>query len=674
MKTTLFKSFVALLAGLFVSTAAWAQTEEEEVTYDVPTPATLVESELNVVGTTEVLVEQYVRADYTADPFEFDFTEVMTKLGIASAEEFSAILPEILYSTQYFMGDEVLPGGPKLDTLSNEFTANAPGFWLRPVLDEEENETGELASAPYAEADRFYAEAFALNAETCVLTFNVGQYPNQLRGGQSYTASMYIVYADKAWRLHFTFNVLKEDTGTLDEMNKVGEATKIVEQEPKSDYSTVAVPIDIEAIAAELGCEVSAVTMKALNDAGEFGGTTANNGGFWFNADGKVVNWNSGSVMFIEPATQGDFSVLNVGQFPNALGTGDEISSTVYFIGNGNYYAYTITLQVTEAHVIEGDFNLVDERGLVAQTLARDNNDYFCDQYPQIPLATIEEVLGTTTPKLYGLATDDKAEAAGNPYSDAYSCDPKPGFWLNAEGRVSTWGDSNARVGISYLADGTFQLFQYPGRNAVGDVFKTQLFLVNPATNDMMKVNVSVQFVTEIEEKEVVGQADILIPVGADNIAVPVDLSAAADSLGVTLEDLLNEENACLRGFTKDGVYGEAQPASTGLGFTAEGGYDPYGSIYFIIEYDAIQDEVLMTTVSDIEIPADFNVPAQFCVEMNGKQFVYNARLVSEDIYTGIRSGDSDQMANGELYDLSGRRVEKATRGIYIQNGKKVIK
>ncbi|MBO7294024.1 MAG: hypothetical protein J6U65_01250, partial [Bacteroidaceae bacterium] len=28
---------------------------------------------------------------------------------------------------------------------------------------------------------------------------------------------------------------------------------------------------------------------------------------------------------------------------------------------------------------------------------------------------------------------------------------------------------------------------------------------------------------------------------------------------------------------------------------------------------------------------------------------------------------------NGEIYDLSGRRVEKATKGVFIVNGKKVI-
>lgn len=664
---------MALLACLFVTTA-WAQSEGDEVTYEIPEPATLVESKLNVVGTSEVVVEQYGRADYSADAIEVDINEAMTKLGIASLEEFAAIIPEILYCTKYFMGDEALPGGPKLDTLSNEATAQYPGFWMRPVLDEDENETGELASAPYAEADKFYAEAFAINAETGILSFNVGQYPNQLQGGESYTASMYIIYGDKAWRLHFTFKVLKIEAGSLADYNKVGEDTKTVEQEPTTNYMTVAVPVDIEAIAAELGCDVADIQLFALNDAGEFAPrATANNGGFWFNADGAVVGWGSGCTIFIEPATLNDFSVFNVGQYPSALGAGDKASATIYFIGGENYYALTITLNVISPQPIDTDFNIVDERGLVALTLARGSGDYTCDQYPKISLTTLEEVIGTASPKLYGLATDENAELYGSPYSDAYSCDPNPGFWLNAEGRVSIWGDSNARVGVSYLADGTFQLFQYPDRNAVGDVFTTQLFLANPTTSDMMKINLTVKFVSEIEEVEIVGSQEVNIPVGADNVEVVFDLAPAAEALGVTVEELLDEENACLRGFTKAGVYGEAQPASTGLGFDIDGGFNPYGSIYFIIELDAVRNEILMTTVSDVEIPDNFNVPAQFCIQVDGKQYVYNAHLVSESIYVGIDEVKSAKTDNS-VFDLSGRRVQKATRGVYIQNGKKVIK
>ena len=49
-----------------------------------------------------------------------------------------------------------------------------------------------------------------------------------------------------------------------------------------------------------------------------------------------------------------------------------------------------------------------------------------------------------------------------------------------------------------------------------------------------------------------------------------------------------------------------------------------------------------------------------------------NICVQGEDTETGI-----DELKNGnvksEIFDLSGRRVQKAQKGIFIQNGKKVI-
>ena len=47
-----------------------------------------------------------------------------------------------------------------------------------------------------------------------------------------------------------------------------------------------------------------------------------------------------------------------------------------------------------------------------------------------------------------------------------------------------------------------------------------------------------------------------------------------------------------------------------------------------------------------------------------------------EDNTTGIRETENGQVKteNAEIYDLSGRRVNAAGKGIYIQDGKKVVK
>ena len=49
--------------------------------------------------------------------------------------------------------------------------------------------------------------------------------------------------------------------------------------------------------------------------------------------------------------------------------------------------------------------------------------------------------------------------------------------------------------------------------------------------------------------------------------------------------------------------------------------------------------------------------------------------LLWNSIPTGIESIRGSQLTTGNdvLYDLTGRRVQKATKGIYIQNGKLVL-
>ena len=52
----------------------------------------------------------------------------------------------------------------------------------------------------------------------------------------------------------------------------------------------------------------------------------------------------------------------------------------------------------------------------------------------------------------------------------------------------------------------------------------------------------------------------------------------------------------------------------------------------------------------------------------NGSSFII-------DTPDAINSIEAEQQnADGAIYDLSGRRVSKTTKGIYIINGKKVIK
>jgi len=51
---------------------------------------------------------------------------------------------------------------------------------------------------------------------------------------------------------------------------------------------------------------------------------------------------------------------------------------------------------------------------------------------------------------------------------------------------------------------------------------------------------------------------------------------------------------------------------------------------------------------------------------------VKELNVVFEDEITGIESVKNEEGDN-EVFDLQGRKVTKATRGLYIMNGKKVF-
>ena len=71
----------------------------------------------------------------------------------------------------------------------------------------------------------------------------------------------------------------------------------------------------------------------------------------------------------------------------------------------------------------------------------------------------------------------------------------------------------------------------------------------------------------------------------------------------------------------------------------------------------------------------EVKVPAGKAVlHLGDEQAGANARVLKIDAEaTGIRSIDNGQLTIDNYYDLSGRRVAKPTKGMYILNGKKVV-
>lgn len=638
--------------------------------YNVP-EATVIEKDLTIVGEKELTLEQFPRGSYDSDALSIEIADLVEKLGIDQPGVLGDDLGKVLYTTWYNNGDVEQGGGMKKDSLTNSPTGEGIGYWFRAVQDAEGQESGEVSATNWGDVDKFYINNFAFDTTTNTLSGVLGQYPGSCKANEEWYAYIYFIWGNKAYRVKITLKLLEQEQGSgMANYNKVGEETVVVEQGPTDDYSTSAVKPDVEAIAAALGCEVSSLGIAALDDKDNFGNSTANNGGYWFTSAGTVTSWGATAAFFVEPAENGNYATLNIGQYPNALAIGDQVSANIYFVNGTNYYQYTIALKIVEPQYNEQNFESVATRAFSIQAVPA--NDYPIDATWNISTADIEALIGTDSPTLYGLNVDSVYTATGEKYSKKWSCDPKPGFWLAKDGTVSTWGGESP-VGICFGSDGTFQFFQYPNANGVGDVFTTTLFLVNEETGKMITFNITVNFVETVVEKQIVGSENLNLPLTTEGKKIVIDAAKATEALGITVDDLLDKNNYYLRGLTASGVYGEGNNAENGLSFADDGGFDLYGNTYFSIEKDG--ENVVINIATNNEVADDFSVNGQFCIEVGEKQYVYYVKFLSEKLYeeTGIRTISSDSRINGQIFDLSGRKVMNPAPGIYIQNGKKIV-
>ena len=645
--------------------------ENTEPVYEIPEPATLKEAELNIVGSAEVTVEQYPRTGYDSDAVTIELADLAEKLGVEPGL-IAASMDKILYATAYNTGDVEDGGGLKKDSLTNEFTAGAPGFWLHAVQNDLGEETGECSAAPYGGEDKFFVEAFAFDAETATLSCNLGQYPGNLKGNEKWYANLYLLYADKAYRVRYNLNVQQREQGSGTEgMTKVGETAFDVALEPADDYSFVEIYPDVEAIAAALGCDVSAMSMQALDDTENWASPTAGNQGFWFNEAGIVTAWGATAYFYIENPTSMDYSVLKVGQYPSRLAIGDEFSTSLYFINGENYYQAKVNITVKAPTIIDDEFKEVASRTYNVQQMP---SGYAWTDGIEIPTDFIEQNIGSNW-VVYGMELLDENgnERAGNAkYTKRYSITEAPGFWLNADGRNSGWG-ADAIFGISAggATSGLFTLMQYPDRCSIGDVLKTKLFFVNEETSEMVTFNFNYYIVESIVEKEEVGNTAIMAVVTPNEEAQDIDLAPVAEALGTTVDELISDENTFLKGMTSDGQYSKGWKASLGVNFNYNGEYDEYGDMYVYFEKNA--DGVQLISGCSDEVAEDFSANGQFCFDVNDKVYVFYVNFVSPDVAAGITNVPTEKKNSNAIFDLSGRQVKTPVRGLYIQNGKKFV-
>ena len=344
-------------------------------------------------------------------------------------------------------------------------------------------------------------------------------------------------------------------------------------------------------------------------------------------------------------------------------------------MGNDNKaFAYTVTLKIVAPVVIENEFQSVAQRSYIIQH--QPQSGYYWSDGVDIPYDFIEENIGTDY-VVYTLAklNEDGTEKPGNEkYSKNYTINEAPGFWLNKDGRnINGWGDGQW-FGISCggHVSGKFDMIQYPNSLQVGEVYQAKIFYVNEKTSKMVTFNISYSIVEEVKNYETVGEADITLPVSVEDFSMPIDLSEAATALGVTVDQLTSEETLCA--MTEGGVFGEAVMCEDGIGFNQQGFSDMIGGVAFLYILND-SGETTINTYAQEDVADDFVLYAQFCLRVGEKQFIYNVKFVAAAAFdSGVNDLTAVSRNVGKVYDLSGRQVMQSKHGVYILNGRKVVK
>ena len=643
---------------------------------EVTAPTTLKESELNVVGEIALDVKQFPRSGTNGTTYEFEINDLVEKLGVPSEEVLSAILPKIIYSTER---DAAI--GDKKDSLTNSSTASAPGWWYAKQTEDEQGIiSDEVLAAPYnTDGEVYYTEQFSFTNNT--LKFVLGQHGNALKAGDNYYNLVYIIYNDKAYRIRINLTIEEAEYTGLDDMVKTGETFIEKEQgiNDEYNYETVSFTLDTDAIAEELGCESTQLSLQVLDANGNLTSTpTANNGGYWMTADGTVCGWGSSAIVFVEPATTGNLSTLNVGHYPGNLKVGDEVRFNMYIVNEGKYHLLDILYKVKEKESEDqSGYKIVATRTAVVQVIYHSNSYNMNGDQTVYTLSpeTAEELIGTSSPVLYCELADSITATTGEKYAhySKYPCDPRPGVWLGTEGQGHKWtGNAEAPVGICYsLSNGQFTIYQCPGVNAVGSSFKANLYLVNEDTKEMIQIKFIVQFVNELVNYDTVGEESIMLSVDMDDFFTNVDVNKAATALGITIDELMNDYT--LKGMNEFGLFGEGfNPVENGLSFNiANGAYDELGQIHLLFVQEG--DGYIIDIISDEEVENGYRTECDMCFEIGTKRYVYHLTFVDPETYTGISNVVEKNEKNGKTYDLIGRMVNNPAKGIYILNGKKYV-
>ena len=637
---------------------------------------------LEVVATTSFTTEQFRVANSSqSEAGELVIADLLTKLGV-SEDEILDNINDMVFIQAWNTTD---------DRLSDNLIEAAQTVYRTGLNASDEAINTCYGVSSDGEGCAFFLDTFGFDTETSTLSFNIGQSANIPADFDSYNADLFIVYGKKAYKITVTLNVKEREKVDFSQMEKAGEEEFVLELPEPGDTTSKSFDIDLATIAEALGVTEAELVIQPMQSEGVLtNNSTAYNGGFWFNIDGYVTSYGNNSAMYVEPTSNGNWSKVNMGQYTmTAIDYGKSCTSNIYVLGSDKYYVLHFTLKIKEQQVNEDEVEQKD--WVLAGSLTYDVQLVHAEKYDQNEITQIDmermiEILGGDQIDSKSLYTWKEAVEAFDPekLTNAYSCDPHPGFWMSADGKTaSTWSSSCAYGMTVNVASGEVSWYDHPGSsNTAGQSYEGKFYIANKATGKVCELVFNISFVDERKVIEVVGTENVEIVLSEENFngdyyTAANDFAKVYDALNFGAE------------FYPTGVwYGQNErggftviPSFEGedAGFDANGvfiaeGVDAVAA--FAVGYDAEEGAFVANVFDEITDATKYSTKVAY--EYDGKRYVFNIKIGSAAALA--ISNVNTEVKNSDVYDMSGRLVRKANqsanglmRGIYMIGGKKVM-
>ena len=681
---------------------------DKEVSFDVTqnveagvpaVPSSLAEpvkelSKLNIVKDYTLELNFVPGKSYEGKTYTTTLDGIYEALGVEQADLDANVNDHIL--AQIVNTDSV--GDTEVYSLSDNLEipeVAAGGAWFgRYVNYDEANdvETPLTISCPksWSAGCTFYTQNITLaNGEFSIVS---GQYPGTMTEGDTDYTYLYITVGDKAARVKVQA-IVKQLEAT--ETETVGQKTISVKSPVDDNYATKSFTLDMEEIATALGCKTSDITeFYAYNQAGILDDTHTQsdqaNKGYFLSEDGKIVSWGSDAACYIghsvsESVISGTFVIGQMAGHYTNIAEPSTITLPIVFWYETKIYVVNVEYTVEPVTVSEDiKYELVAREPIYKEMTL--SSEWMYPTKTTLDLDYIEGKIGTKDFKLY----TDKAQAGaeGEPatlvWSDAYSCDPKPGFWYgdatytNEEGQVvvenAGWGSNS--FGVSY-SNGELIWFQYPGQRSVGDSYLANLYLVNTENGKYLQYLLNVSFVEqETPESEDLGTIGDTIVVKPAELVEGVytytfDSQEIADTLGVEIENMTESISvyAFKTPLTRQALSLEESYFGDAEGYTlSEEKADEavFGAYVYANENDGLSIDADVMDLT-FEAKNEDKAVLRVAFEANGKRITYVIVLVSEDSpVVGISSAKAPQGRTSAIFNMGGAAVPNAYGNINI--------